>query len=104
MSQDNQHCPKCSKPSGYDSEKGYWPGGNLRICGMCKKNLIRRFCAFFGLDGASYSDMGLEIGWSEVDRILSRIRRDYERQASYIVTDKAFWEKTMRQEVPTEEA
>ncbi len=102
MSQDSQRCPKCRKPSGYDDEKGFWPGGNLRICGKCKHNLITRFCVFFGLEGVSSTDMGLEIEWHEVDRILGRIKKDYAMRVSYLVTDKERWEKEVKRNTPIE--
>ncbi len=94
MSQDNQKCPKCGKPSGYDAGNGYWEGGDLHICGQCKKNLISSFCTFFGLNGASSDDFGMTVEWMDMDRILSNVHRDYAMRLSYIVTDKQYYNRT----------
>lgn len=102
MGQDSQTCPKCGVCSGYDEDKGYWPGGDKRICGQCKRNLISRFCAFFGLDGVPSTEMGLELEWWEVNRILTNIQRDSAKRVSYIVTDKEMWEKTSTMKTPME--
>ena len=93
MSQDNVRCVKCNKLCGYDDNKGYWAGGDLAVCKQCKNNLISRFCAFFNLGGVSGSDLGLEIEWIDVDRILSKIKRDYAMRESYIVTEKELSER-----------
>ena len=99
MSQDNVKCAKCEKPCGYDDYKGYWEGGNLAICGQCKENLIRHFGAFFGIEGISSDNMGLDIEWKDVDKILSNIKRDYAMRVSYITTDKELWSR--KADIPT---
>ena len=94
MSQDNEKCVKCGKLCGYDDEKGYWPGGDLAICGQCKRNLKERFSAFFGLVGCSSESYGMTVEWSDMDKILSHIKRDEVWRVSYIVTDKDLYQRT----------
>ena len=102
MSQDSQKCVKCGNLCGYDDTKGYWLGGNMAICGRCKGNLINRFTAFFGIDGSSSENTGLIVEWPDVDRILSHIQRDVAMRVSYVVTDKALYEKTIVSPTPVE--
>lgn len=99
MSQDTETCGKCGELCGYDDGKGYWNETNKSLCSRCKGNLINRFTVFFGLDGCSYDHMGLEIEWNDVDRILERVKRDYEMRISYIVTDRELYERTVK--IPT---
>ena len=94
MSQDNEKCAKCGKSCGYDDGKGHWDGVDLAICGQCRLNLVNRFCAFFGIDGCSYTDYGLEVEWGDIDKILSHIQRDECMRISYIITDKDTYERT----------
>jgi len=106
MSQDNTSCVICNKKSGYDDGAGYWDGKekssdlHSNICSICLSNLISRFTAFFGLDGASWEHSGLSIEWHEVHKILSNIKRDYAMRVSYITTDKEMYERTERVQVP----
>ena len=100
MGQDNVTCAKCDKPCGYDDGKSIWFGSDREsdhhaaICEQCTRNLGSRFSAFFGLDGYSYNEYGLDVQWHEVDKILSKIKRDYNMRTSYIVTDKDLYERT----------
>ena len=99
MSQDNVKCAKCGESCGYDDDKGYWPGGDLALCGQCRQNLISRFSAFLGLEGVSSTSYGLVVEWQDVDKILSRIQRDYCMRVSYIVTDKELYLRTKTEPV-----
>ncbi len=94
MSQESQKCPKCGNPSGYDDGKVYWGDGNFYLCSQCKRNLINRFAAFFGLDGVSSDDSGLIVPWIDVDRILSSIKRDEAFRVVYMIADKTIYERT----------
>ena len=96
MSQDTETCAKCGDRCGYDDNKGYWDEPNKAICSRCKRNLIYRFCAFFGIEGICSTEMGLEVEWNDVDRILDNIQRDPARRVSYLVTDKEFYEREIR--------
>ncbi len=95
MSQDGIRCAKCGELCGYDGDKAYWEGHNLALCGICKMNLASKFCAFFGIE-TSWTNMGVEIEWGYVDKILSNIKRDVCRRESYIVTDKIWYERTQK--------
>ena len=94
MSQDTETCAKCGKLCGYDNGKGYWDESNKGICGQCIQNLISRFSAFFGLDGASWDSSGIIVEWKDMDKILSNIKRDEAMRISYIVTDKTHYLRT----------
>lgn len=100
MSQDDVTCARCDKPCGYDDGKGIWFGNDRKgdyhaaICSQCWRNMASRFCAFFGLDGCSSDDYGLDIQWHEVDEILSKIKYDLDMRISYVVTDKELYERT----------
>ncbi len=100
MSQDNQVCEKCKKKCGYDDGKVYFDPGYL--CGQCRGNLANRFCSFFGLTGGSYGDLGLEVAWREVDKILGSVKRDDAMRLSYIVTDKEMYNRTKTTPTPIE--
>ncbi len=100
MSQDNIKCVKCGRDCGYDDDKGRWEGINLAICGQCKGNLISRFCAFFGLDGCSSDEYGLDVEWNDIDKILSNIKSDYCMRISYIVTDRDLYNRTKTSHIP----
>lgn len=93
MSQDDEKCAKCGKSCGYDDNKGHWDGWNLAICSQCKRNLINKFCAFFGLKSASSDDYGLTVDWEDADKILNKIKVDYAMRISYLVTDKELYER-----------
>ena len=103
MSQDTEKCAKCGKLCGYDDNKGVWYGGGLAICGQCKGNLISRFCAFFGIEGVSSDIYGVTVEWQEMDRILSKIKRDDSMRVSYLITDKEMYCRTVQQVTPVED-
>lgn len=96
-SQDSQVCEKCGKPCGYDDRKAYFDPGYL--CRQCKRNLLKRFAAVFGLNGTSSDEWGTQVSWRDVDRMLSKLCRDEAMRITYYVTDKELWEKTTQ--VPT---
>ena len=102
MSQDAEVCAKCGERCGYEDGKGYWEGRNLALCSSCRGNLTRRFCAFFGLDGCASTDMALEIGWNDIDRILAGVKRDECRMASYVVTDREMYSREVMVKTPIE--
>jgi len=64
--------------------------------------MYRRFDAFFGVD-CSFTRSALEIDWPDVDKILTNIKRDVCRCASYIVTDKELYQRTVTIPTPIEE-
>ncbi|KKN50772.1 hypothetical protein LCGC14_0629420 [marine sediment metagenome] len=109
MSQDDVTCAKCDKPCGYDDSKAIWFGSDRRgdyhaaICGQCKMNLISRFSAFFGLEGSSSDEYGLDIEWHQVAKILSAIKQDYAMRLSYLVPDRELYERTKTISTPIEE-
>ena len=99
--QDNAKCAKCGVPCGYDDGKAYlYPG---YLCERCKNNLMWRFFAFFGIESGSNGSSGLEIEWKDIDKILSKIKRDYAMRVSIIETDEDYYEQTKKVMSPIEE-
>ena len=92
-------CAICDKEC--DGRAGIWEGNyHSKICSICIDNLISRFKAFFGTEGHSWGEWGLEIEWADIHKILSNIKRDYAMRVSYITTEKEEYERTKKIKVP----
>lgn len=104
MSQDTETCAKCGELCGYDDNKGYWFWDtNLAICGRCKYTLINRFAAFFDLKNISYEKSGMSLDWPDINRILSRIKKDAVNRVVYIVSEKDYYMRLKEELIPIDE-
>ena len=98
--QDYETCAICGELRGYDDRKGIWWGDDRRgrehsiICGEDKKNLLRRFAAFFGLNSYSSDETGIIVEWHEMRKILSSIQRDQLNRTRFVVAEKELYERT----------